>query len=278
LIARHVFGDDKAADQTANSPGHMNADNARKFPLMKRIRRRFTLRARAIQKAFEHWLGRRSLVGDTEIISRDGFPWMDTLEANWKTIRAELEAVLADRDRLPNLEDLSDTQRYLSREGTWKSYFFHAYGMRADENCARCPETTKLIEQIPDLKVAYFSILSPGMHIPAHMGAYKGLIRAHLGLIVPEPRDKVRMRVGKEMIFWREGECVLFDDTFEHEVWNETDSWRVVLLIDVPRPFPQPLAAINNFVLRIIEKTPFITDSQKKFRQWEKGFYGEKAA
>ena len=73
------------------------------------------------------------------------------------------------------------------------------------------------------------------MHIKAHRGSYKGVVRCHLGLIVPEPQKDVRMRVGDKMIYWEEGKCVIFDDTHKHEVWNDTNGIRVVLLFDVYR-------------------------------------------
>src|SRR4029077_11288612 len=102
----------------------------------------------------------------------------------------------------------------------WKSYFFFVLGHRIDESYDRCPETGKLLDSIPGLSLAFFSVLGPGMHIKTHRGSYKGVVRCHLGLIVPEPRTDVRMRVGDKMIYWEEGKCVIFDDTHKHEVWN----------------------------------------------------------
>ncbi|MBV8459134.1 MAG: aspartyl/asparaginyl beta-hydroxylase domain-containing protein, partial [Acetobacteraceae bacterium] len=113
----------------------------------------------------------------------------------------------------------------------------------------------------------------PGAHLSAHRGAYKGLVRAHLGLIVPEPREQCRMQVGNETVGWEEGKCVLFDDTYRHEVWNETEGTRVVLLIDVPRPFPPALAVANRAILRLFRLTPFVTGAVKRLRTWERDFY-----
>ncbi|MEE2691227.1 MAG: aspartyl/asparaginyl beta-hydroxylase domain-containing protein [Pseudomonadota bacterium] len=247
-------------------------------PLKKRIRKAVVRRGKRLTEAFEHWLGRMSPVGDREILDKRDFPWTAALETNWRLIRAELDEVLKERERLPNLQDISAEQRYLTNDGGWKSYFFTAHGVDAEENRKRCPETARLLDQIPDLAVAHFSILSPGKHIPAHKGIYKGLIRAHLGLITPAPREKCRMRLGRETICWKEGEIVVFDDTYEHEVWNDTDGWRVVLLIDVVRPFPFPLSAINRTLLKLIRRSAFVTDAAKKHKEWEKGFYGKEAA
>lgn len=222
--------------------------------------------------AVERWLARKSLVETGEIISPARFPWVADLEANWSAIRRELDAVMARRATIADMRDLSLVE--YSREKMWKVFVFCAYGARSEENCRRCPETVRLLNTIPDLELACFSILEPGAHLAAHRGAYKGLIRAHLGLIVPEPRALVRMEVGQTTIHWEEGKCVVFDDTYKHEVWNDTASVRVVLLVDVPRPFPPMLAAVNKAALRMTRLTPFARAAHKRFRAWEKAYYG----
>jgi beta-hydroxylase len=157
----------------------------------------------------------------------------------------------------------------LSRGDGWKSYFFCLLGNRIDTSYKRCPETGKLLDSIPGLSLAYFSVLAPGMHIKAHRGSYKGVLRCHLGLIVPEPRTDVRMRVGSEMIHWEEGKCVVFDDTHKHEVWNDTDGIRVVLLLDVLRPLPKWLTTVNMTVLRLAGYLPEVQRVLQAQRDWE---------
>jgi len=225
-------------------------------------------------QAVRDWLGRKSAVGNGEIIASDAFPWVAELEANWRVIRRELDAVMAMRADLPPIQDLSPIQYGINSDKTWKVFGLTAYGRAAPQNCARCPDTARLLQSIPDLEVAFFSVLEPGAHISAHSGIYKGMIRAHLGLIVPEPREQVRMRVGGEMVFWEEGRCVVFDDTYRHEVWNDTDGVRVVLLIDVPRPFPPVMAAINKAILAIARASPVAGAVHRRQRAWEEAFYG----
>jgi ornithine lipid ester-linked acyl 2-hydroxylase len=228
-------------------------------------------------EALERWITSKSLVETSEIISPAAFPWVAGLEANWATIRRELDAVMADAAGLPAMQDLSPLQYTIVKEKVWKVFAFHAYGTRCEENCRRCPETARLLDAIPDLEVAFFSVLDPGAHLSAHRGAYKGLVRAHLGLIVPEPRSEVRMRVGQQMVHWEEGRCVLFDDTYRHEVWNNTNGIRVVLLIDVPRPFPPWFARVNKLILRAARRTPFVRDAVRRLRAWEKDYYGSRS-
>ena len=85
-----------------------------------------------------------------------------------------------------------------------------------------------------------FSILSPHKHILPHCGPYKGVLRYHLGLIVPEDAENCRIRVGDDIRHWEPGKPLIFDDVFNHEVWNDTDETRVVLFVDVERPLPEP--------------------------------------
>ena len=236
---------------------------------IKRLRKSISRWGDRRRDALEAWLGAQSPVGSSELIAADHLPWIAALEANWTTIRSELEGVLKTRARMPSLQELSPLQNTITRDEVWKVFIFRAYGMRSDVNCAACPETARLIDAIPDCEVAFFSVLEPGAHLSAHRGAYKGLIRTHLGLMVPEPRDKVRMQVGQETIVWEEGRAVVFDDTYRHEVWNDTDGLRVVLLIDVPRPFPPVLTRVNKALLAAARVTPFVTKTLERFRAWE---------
>lgn len=214
-------------------------------------------------------IGRASLVGNTPFFSKACFPWAKELENNWHVIREELDRVLHHRDDLPNFQDISPDQKHLSKGDKWKTFFFFAYGLEAPANAARCPRTMALLKAIPGAQTAFFSILSPRMHIPAHCGPYKGVIRCHLGLVVPKPERDCRLRVADTIAHWKEGKTLFFDDTFEHEVWNETDGVRVVLFMDVLRPLRFPMSAINRFVIKAIAASPFVTDAKKNHDAWE---------
>ncbi len=240
---------------------------------LKRMRNAFGDFKGGVERGLERWIASKSLVETSEIIPNAAFAWTGELEANWRAIRTELDGVLGARAAFPNMQDISPTQYGIVREKVWKVFAFNTYGVWSEENCRACPETARMLRAIPDLEIAFFSVLEPGAHITAHRGAYKGLVRAHLGLIVPEPNADVRMAVGKEMIHWREGELVLFDDTYRHEVWNDTDGVRVVLLFDVARPFPPAMTALNKTVLRLFRLAPFVTGAVKKLNAWERDHY-----
>jgi len=135
-----------------------------------------------------------------------------------------------------------------------------------------CPGTAALMEQIPGMKTAMFSILSPRKHILDHRGPYKGVLRYHLGLIVPREAEACRIRVGDDVRHWEEGKSLIFDDTFNHEVWNDTDETRVVLFVDVLRPLPAPESKINKLIVKAIGLSPFVLDAKRNQEAWEQRF------
>jgi ornithine lipid ester-linked acyl 2-hydroxylase len=224
---------------------------------------------RKLLKQIQKGIGRASLIGDRPFFAREQFAWADRIEQNWRTIRDELEPILTRREDLPSFAEISPDQKHLAKEGKWKTFFFYAYGLRSEANCARAPKTIALLDSIPGAKTAFFSILSPRMHIPAHCGPYKGVIRYHLGLVVPEPKEQCRIRVADEVRHWEEGRGMFFDDTFEHEVWNDTDGERVVLFMDVMRPLRWPMSWINALLIKAIAASPFIRDAKKNHEAWE---------
>ncbi len=149
------------------------------------------------------------------------------LEENADAIRAELEAIRP----APHPE-----ARGLLSSGSWRQYALYRHGYRLDEHCARCPTTTLLVDAIPGADSAglvYFSVLDPHTHVVAHAGPTNLRIRCHLPLMVP---DGCALRVGKTWRAWREGKCLVFDDSFVHEADNPTDRERIVLIVDVWHP------------------------------------------
>ncbi len=213
-----------------------------------------------------------SLVGDRPFFDPAEFPWTETLEQGWPLVRRELDDVLRHRDELPNFQDLSPEQSRLTQDDRWKTFFFSGYGIRADGNCRRCPETARLLEQIPGMTTAFFSILGPRKRLPPHRGPYKGVLRYHLGLKIPEPREACGIRVGGEARHWEEGESLVFDDVYEHEAWNVTDEDRAVLFVDFVRPMGFPASALNAGLIRAIAFSPFVLGQKASYEAWERRF------
>jgi aspartyl/asparaginyl beta-hydroxylase (cupin superfamily) len=120
-------------------------------------------------------------------------------------------------------------------------------GEKPAANRAKCPRTSALLDEIPGLFQAFFSILEGGKSVPAHYGPYRGYLRYHLGLVVPKTNPPT-LRIKDQHHTWREGESILFDDSWDHEVINNATEDRVVLIVDIRRPMPLPFAAVNRFV------------------------------
>jgi len=187
---------------------------------------------------------------DKKFFEAEAFPWTAQIEAGWKSIRTELDALMTRREEIPNFQDVSKAQNALTEGDQWKTFFLSTFGgKKIAENCARCPETVRLLQHIPGLRQSMFSILAPRKHIPPHRGPYKGLLRYHLGLIIPGPEGSCRIRVGDTVRSWKEGKSMIFDDSNEHEVWNDTDAYRVVLFVDFLRPTVFPLSLINRLIV-----------------------------
>ena len=187
--------------------------------------------------------------GDKTFFEPEAFPWVARIEAEWKTIRRELDTLMVRREEIPNFQDVSKAQSALTQGDQWKTFLFYSFGNKYKENCERCPETVRLLNLIPNMKAGMFSILAPGKHIPPHRGPFKGLLSYHLGLMIPQPEASCRIRVGTDVRHWQEGKSMIFDDSNEHEVWNETDGYRAVLFVDVVRPTIFPLSMVNRSII-----------------------------
>ena len=227
-----------------------------------------------VGKHFLRWMGdfqaRHSRVSTDPVIPTAGFGWVSELEASWRDIRAELEALLTAPDDIPCFHQISPDQSRISKGNDWKTFGFFMYGHRVDENCRKCPKTTAALERLPGMRSAMFSILAPGYHIPAHRGPTRGVIRAHLGLIVPREADKVWIRVGDRIIHWAEGKVVLFDDFYEHEVRNDTNERRAVLFIDIERPMDRIGTLVIRAILRLIGASTYVKRPLQNLAAWNR--------
>lgn len=219
-----------------------------------------------------------SKVGNPPIYDNAAFPWTKRIEADWRVIREELERVLTRKDDLPGFHELASDVAAISQDHGWKTFMLCGYGFRSNANIDLCPQTWRVCQNIPGLTTAMFSILEPGKHLPPHRGPYNGVLRLHLGLIVPEPRERLGIRVERETYRWREGEAVVFDDAYEHEAWNRTAQTRVVLFVDFLKPLRFPANLINRLLLSLAVFTPFIREGVDNQKAWEKRFYEEAEA
>lgn len=220
-------------------------------------------------RSLETLLAQSSKVGDTAFFEPERFDWIPMLESNWQIIRQELESILKRIDAIPNFQDISTDQTSITQDNRWKTYFLYGYGYKAEKNCDRCPKTTRLIEQIPGMKTAFFSILLPHKQIPEHRGPFKGLLRYHLALKVPANAEHCGIRVGDQTRYWQEGKSLVFDDTFPHAAWNRTDEIRVILFLDFVRPMRFPVSWFNRAMIQLIAWSPYVQSGRRNFLEWE---------
>ena len=218
-----------------------------------------------------------SKVGNPPIYDKAVFPWSREIEREWRLIRGELDRVLTRKDDLPGFHELATDVATISQDHGWKSFMLCGYGFRSDRNIERCPKTWSICQKIPGLITVMFSIFEPGKHLPPHRGPYNGVLRLHLGLIVPEPREQLGIRVEKDIYRWKEGEAVVFDDAYEHEAWNYTPQTRVVLFVDFRKPLRFPANFLNWLLLHLAVFTPFIREGMYNEKVWERKFYAETA-
>jgi len=160
-------------------------------------------------------------------------PWMAELEAAYPAIRAELAGLLDAKIAFTPYAQGTDAryrqEKFNLEEGSDRWSIYSLLDPAAESHC---PKTVALLrrwfrDELGEPMTAQFSALRAGAHIPAHCGVSNAFLTAHLGLIVPQG---CRIRVGNEKRQWSEGRGFVFDDSFEHEVWNEGDSRRIVFI------------------------------------------------
>lgn len=160
------------------------------------------------------------------------FPELEILETNYTTILKELQSLLKNTQN--NIWH-SAFPKYVESNGenSWKTFSFLFFGIKIPTNCNLCPKTLSVLSQIPNLISADFSYLPPQTHIKPHHGFTKMVLRSHLGLIIP---NNCSLRVGNQTKQWENGKILIFDDSFEHEAWNNSNEDRFVLMLDIANP------------------------------------------
>jgi aspartate beta-hydroxylase len=181
------------------------------------------------------------IVGPATLDLDTHFPDAPRFTDNWLGIRKEALAIAEHLERVPRFHDFMPEQAEISAndQRDWRLYILKAYGTDVPRNMATCPLLTAVAQSIPDVLSVSLSFLAPGKHIPQHRGPFRGVLRFYLGLSVPRDEDDrpavvltidgIEHRIG-------DGECLLWDDTYPHEVRNRSDQIRAALLLDVKRP------------------------------------------
>jgi beta-hydroxylase len=229
--------------------------------------------------AFVAWAERLNLryskVGNPPVYDNRTFAWAAEIEREWTLIRAELDRILTRKDELPGFHEIAGDVRSISNDRDWKTFLLMGFGIKSEDAVRLCPETWRILQKIPGLKTAMFSIFEPGKHLKAHRGPYNGVLRFHLGLIVPKAEPgKIAIRVDRQICHWEEGTALIFDDAYEHEAWNHSDQTRVVLFVDFVKPLRFPANFVNWLLMNLAVFTPFIREGFQAQKKWEKLFFG----
>lgn len=159
------------------------------------------------------------------------YPWVSILEENFAVIKDEALQIFEQ-----NLMSVHPENDDLAGYGTWNTFFFYKNGTKYLDNHKKCPKLSQILSQIPGIDIAgrtYFSAMTPGIHIKPHCGPHNFKLRTHLGIVT---HPKAVIRVGQDTRSWIQEKCIVFDDSFEHEVWNKSDITRIVLIVDVWNP------------------------------------------
>ncbi|MDZ7282124.1 aspartyl/asparaginyl beta-hydroxylase domain-containing protein [Sphingomonas sanguinis] len=185
----------------------------------------------ALCRVFDGVIAASSLVPNDPVLDIRDFGWTAGLRRQWRAIRDEAVAVSGP----------ASTSRIVPL-------------LRGGETANRCPVATAALAEVPGLHDAAFALLSPGAHVEMRRGATKGLLTCHLGLAVPRDGG-ARMRVRDRIVRWAEGETLIFDDSYPHELWNDAEAARIVLRLRFARPLRQPGRAVADGLLRLIGET-----------------------
>lgn len=235
---------------------------------------------------FLEWVEARGLLPAMPTFLEDygDYPDVRRLEDAWPDIREECSRLLANRSAVTDISALGG--QYTAggiHVIKWKSFVLFA-GQPIEENCALCPRTAEVLAGIPGVLLAFFSILEPHQYIKPHWGYYKGLLRYHLGVIIPDDNreQKCWLRINTdpeanrtrngalvvhgERYHWHNGRGLFFDDTRLHDAANESDEVRVVLWVDIRRRLPWWLDWPNRLLLAIVVRSAFVAKLRRNAR------------
>jgi beta-hydroxylase len=177
------------------------------------------------------------------------FPELTQLQADWQRIRDE-GLQLFDEGYIRAAGAYNDLGFNSFFKSGWKRFYLKWYDDFLPSARSLCPHTTSLLERIPSIHAAMFAVLPPGARLPSHRDPFAGSLRYHLGLSTPNS-ELCRIFVDGELYYWKDGEAVIFDETYIHRAENQTNQRRLILFCDVERPLSNPIARfINRFIGR----------------------------
>ncbi len=194
-----------------------------------------------------------SAAPDKPLFETHDFPAMKNLRDNWQIIRDEAVS-LSSEGHIRTATGHNDAGfNSFFKEG-WRRFYLTWYGESIPSAETLCPKTVALLKATPGVKSAMFALLPPGGKLNPHRDPFAGSLRYHLGLVTPNSAD-CNIHVDGEKYFWRDGEDIMFDETYVHWAENKTDVTRIILFCDIERPLKTPLMrGLNRFIARQLGK------------------------
>jgi beta-hydroxylase len=187
---------------------------------------------------------------------KERFPWSAEVEALYPAIREEVERMIAHKTHLPKVHEILPMTHLRFEERDWRQVTFLSYGHWIEDHCALYPNVARAFRLVPNLQLGTLSVLKPGETIPMHAHIYKGFLIFHLGVIIPETGD-CAIRIAGETARWENGKVLVIDPTYPHEVWNNTDVWRVIVLGEFSRPdLPPALHVLDRLYCAVFNLSP----------------------
>lgn len=202
-----------------------------------------------------------SKVGSQPYLNHQQFPELRVLQEHWQTIRDEALA-LNESGNIKAADGYNDVGFNSFFRTGWKRFYLKWYGVEQPSAAARCPKTVALLNQIPSIKAAMFASLPPGATLVKHRDPYAGSLRYHLGLITPNDPG-CYIEVDGQRYHWKDGEVVMFDETYIHHAANTTQQPRIILFADVERPVYTPVVRWLNKVFAAIVMKASATQNEQ---------------
>jgi aspartate beta-hydroxylase len=219
------------------------------------------------------WLYDRRIDTPAILDHQQYFPNASRFVGAWPALRDEALAIAGQLSIVPRFHEIMPQQTEISANDgrDWRMFVMKSYGHVSQENLARCPALASILPHCPEVLSATYSFLAPGKHVPEHRGPFRGVLRFHLGLSMPRDANGnlgAILWIDHKPHLLDDGECLLWDDTYPHELLNTTDWVRAVLLLDVWRPeMPADMAALSSVVVRAMGAVSALNASRASLSQ-----------
>lgn len=196
---------------------------------------------------------------DPVVFNPTDYEWTSDFRENWKTILGEYLNYTT-KYTVPTHTKINKYTGSCDVKNKWRTLFLRAYN--TDTSLSKSfPKTMELINRCP-CTLAFFSVLEPGAKLSPHVGIYKGVIRYHLGLVIPDDCTQCFINVDNNIMHWKEGHDIMFDDTYLHHAENNTNQQRIILFLDIKRDFHNVfLNWVNSLFLKFIKSNDALNDT-----------------